>query len=52
MLNKIIISFLLILAVNANAKRADDHAPASIMGEHNHNKGEIMLSYKIGRAHV
>jgi hypothetical protein len=46
MLNKIIISFLLILAVNANAKRADDHAPASIMGEHNHNKGEIMLSYR------
>lgn len=46
MLKKIILASLLATSLNSYAKRADDHAPASIMGDHSHEKGEIMLSYR------
>ena len=29
--------------------RADKHAPIGVMGDHGHNKGELMLSYRYGR---
>lgn len=29
-----------------NASRADSHAPIGVMGDHRHEKGEVMLSYR------
>lgn len=29
-----------------SSNRADGHAPISIMGDHTHNKGEFMVSYR------
>lgn len=33
----------------AGNSAADDHAPISVMGDHIHNLGEIMFSYRYGR---
>ena len=37
------------LSLNDNGLRADSHAPIGIMGDHMHNKGEWMLSYRYMR---
>ncbi|MCG8469087.1 MAG: transporter [Gemmatimonadetes bacterium] len=34
------------LAAQWNASRADSHAPIGVMGDHRHEKGEVMLSYR------
>ena len=36
----------LVYSESQNSHRVDSHAPISVMGDHNHNKGEIMASYR------
>lgn len=37
------------LSLSSNGLRADDHAPIGVMGDHMHDKGEWMLSYRFMR---
>ncbi len=37
------------LADHEDRSRADSHAPIGVMGDHRHDKGEIMLSYRFMR---
>lgn len=43
----ILIASLLNISHADNTKRPDGHAPISIMGDHTHNAGEWMLSYRL-----
>jgi len=40
------------LSLNKNGLRADSHAPIGVMGDHMHNKGEWMVSYRYMRMHM
>jgi hypothetical protein len=40
------------LAAQWSASRADSHAPIGVMGDHRHEKGEMMLSYRYMRMHM
>lgn len=35
-----------IIFASSNVKKASSHAPIGVMGDHNHNKGEWMFSYR------
>ena len=49
-IKKIIVAGLLITsqvpALGFDASRSDSHAPIAVMGDHTHNKGEMMVSYR------
>lgn len=40
------------LSASHNGLRADSHAPIGVMGDHMHNKGEWMVSYRYMRMHM
>ena len=50
----LLILFLMFISVSSpvysdQLARPDMHAPMSVMGDHGHKKGELMLSYRYGR---